>query len=92
MNIIRKNQTVWFSDKDNTKLLVAEGQGQYYIPLSVVPFAQLCELALALEDAILRAGGSERTAVALGDAARHAASPAPNPTPPSPPLDPNPAL
>ncbi len=72
MTIHRQSRTVWVSDDSLTELLVGKSIGEYYIPLSTIKFETLCELALAIEDAILRAGGSERTAVGLGDAARKA--------------------
>ncbi len=72
MTIHRQSRTVWVADDSLTELLVGKSIGEYYIPLSTINFQTLCELALAIEDAILRAGGPERTAVALGDAARTA--------------------
>ncbi len=45
-----------------------EGTGQYYVPLSHVDIKALMELALAVEDALLRYGCSEKTALRLSEA------------------------
>ncbi len=75
MTITRQSRTVWLDEEHGTELLVGKGVGSYYIPLSTIDLKTLCELGLAIEDALLRAGGSEKTAVAIGNAARQVATP-----------------
>ncbi len=72
MTISRKSQTVWLSNESNAQLLVQQAAGQYYVPLSHIDLNTLMDLALAVEDALLRAGCSEKTALPLSAAVQAA--------------------
>ncbi len=54
--MLKTTQTVWTSADGHTSLLVAKSADTFYVPLGEVDLSRLCELGLAISDAIHMAG------------------------------------